>query len=202
MKKMDETVNTGEERSALRRLKLAERDRLAASLRAQKSRLIRENVLRIDRVKQAKHVMIYVDFRSEVETFALFAALRRQNILTSAPLTVVQEHRLQAFLITDPELDLRPGYCRIPEPDPGRAAPVDPAAIDVVLVPGAVFDIHGGRLGYGGGYYDRFLAHDAPQALRVGLAFAMQVVDRVPVLDHDISLHYLVTEKEIRKITG
>lgn len=201
-KKMDETENMGEERSTLRRMKLAERDRLAVSLRTEKSRLIRENVLQIDRIKQAKHVMIYVNFRSEVETFALFAALHRQNILTSAPLTVVKEHRLHAFLINDPDRDLRPGYCRIPEPDPGRAAPVDPAAIDVVLVPGSVFDIHGGRLGYGGGYYDRFLAHDAPQALRVGLAFAMQVVDRVPVLDHDIRLHYLVTEKEIRKITG
>jgi len=199
---MHDRQNTGEERSALRRRKLAEREGLAPSLRAEKSRLIRANVLQIDRVKQAKHVMIYVNFRSEVETFELFAALHRQNILTSAPLTVVKDHRLIACLITDPAQDLRPGYCRIPEPDPGRAAPVDPSGIDVVLVPGSVFDMHGGRLGYGGGYYDRFLAQDAPQALRVGLAFDLQVVDRVPVLDHDVILHYLVTEKAIRKIVG
>jgi len=201
-KKMHNTANTAEERSALRIRKLAERESLAPSLRAEKSGLIRENVLQIDEVKQAKHVMIYVNFRSEVETFALFAALHRLNILTSAPLTVVKEHRLLACLITDPAQDLRSGYCRIPEPDAGRAAPVDPSGIDVVLVPGSVFDLHGGRLGYGGGYYDRFLAHDAPQALRVGLAFDMQVVDRVPVLDHDVRLHYLVTEKGIRKIVG
>ena len=186
----------------MRRRILAARESLAPSLRAEKSRLIRENLLQIDRVRQAKHVMLYVNFRSEVETFALFAAFHRQNILTSVPLTVVKDHRLTACLITDPDQDLRPGYCQIPEPDPRRAAPVDPSGIDVVLMPGAVFDLHGGRLGYGGGYYDRFLAQDAPQALRVGLAFAMQVVDRAPVLDHDVRLHYLVTEKEIRKITG
>ena len=181
---------------------LAERERLVPSLRADKSRLIRENILQIDRVRQAKHVMLYVNFRSEVETFALFAFFRQHNILTSAPLTLVKDHRLTACLITDPAQDLQPGYCRIPEPDPHRTTLVDPAEIDVVLVPGSVFDMHGGRLGYGGGYYDRFLAQDAPQALRVGLAFAMQVVDRVPVLDHDVKLHYLVTEKEIRKIVG
>jgi 5-formyltetrahydrofolate cyclo-ligase len=194
--------NTDEERSSLRRRILAARESLAPALRAEKSRLIRENVLQIDRVRQAKHVMLYVNFRSEVETFALFAALHQRNILTCAPLTVVKDHRLTACLITDPARDLRPGYCRIPEPDAARAPLVDPAAIDVVLLPGSVFDLHGGRLGYGGGYYDRFLAQDAPQALRVGLAFAMQVVDRVPVLDHDERLHYLVTEKEIHKIAG
>jgi len=199
---MPKPGNTDEERRSLRRRILAARESLAPSLRAEKSRLIRENVLQIDRVRQAKHVMLYVNFRSEVETFALFAAFRRQNILTSAPLTMVNDHRLTACLITDPAQDLRPGYCQIPEPDPHRAAPVDPSGIDVVLMPGSVFDLHGGRLGYGGGYYDRFLARDAPQALRVGLAFAMQVVDRVPVLDHDVRLHYLVTEKEIRKIAG
>lgn len=199
---MHETENTGEDRHTLRLRKLAERDRLPASLRMEKSRIIRENVLQIDRVKRAKHVMIYVNFRSEVETFDLFAAFHRENILTSAPLTVVKDHRLIACLITNPAQDLRPGYCQILEPDADRAAPVDPSDIDVVLVPGSVFDVHGGRLGYGGGYYDRFLAHDAPQALRVGLAFTVQVVDRVPVLDHDVRLQYLVTEREIRKIAG
>ncbi|MFZ5769986.1 MAG: 5-formyltetrahydrofolate cyclo-ligase [Thermodesulfobacteriota bacterium] len=197
---MDSAENRDNERRDLRRRILAARENLAPDLRAEQSRLIRENVLQIDRVRQAELVMLYVNFRSEVESFALFSALHRLNILTCAPLTLVSDHRLATFLITDPASQLRPGYCRIPEPDPDRAAPVDPSGIDVVLLPGAVFDPQGGRLGYGGGYYDRFLAQAAPQALRVGLAYAMQVVDRVPVLEHDVKLHYLVTEKGIRKI--
>ena len=194
--------NSDKERSDLRRRILAAREDLDPSRRAEMSRRVRENVLQIEQVKQASEVMLYVNFRSEVETFPLFAALQQQGILTSAPLTLVRDHRLLAYRITDPALDLRPGYCGIPEPDPTQAVPVDPAAIDVVLLPGSVFDRQGGRLGYGGGYYDRFLAREAPRALRIGLAFSMQVVDRVPVLEHDMKLHYLVTEKETVNIVG
>ena len=187
-------------RTALRREKLAERDRLAPEQRAAWSRLIRENIVGLAAVAEAKHVMIYASFRSEVETLSLFGMFREKDIVTSAPLTLVKERRLLPYIITDPGRDLRPGYCGIAEPDAVRLTPVDPTAIDVVLVPGAVFDGNGGRLGYGGGYYDRFLAHDAPRALRIGLAFEMQVIDRVPVLDHDVKMHYLITEQMIRKM--
>lgn len=198
--RMQDTGNRVMERTTLRREKLAERDRLAPEQRAAWSRQIRENVVGLDAVAGARHVMLYVGFRSEVETMPLFDLFLRRDMLVSAPLTLVQEKRLLPYPITDPALDLRPGYCGIAEPDSGRLSPVDPAAIDVVLVPGAVFDGHGGRLGYGGGYYDRFLAHEAPLALRIGLAFEMQVVDRVPVLDHDVKMHYLITEQMIRKM--
>ena len=132
--------NSDKERSDLRRRILAAREDLDPSRRAEMSRRVRENVLQIEQVKQASEVMLYVNFRSEVETFPLFAALQQQGILTSAPLTLVRDHRLLAYRITDPALDLRPGYCGIPEPDPTQAVPVDPAAIDVVLLPGSVFD--------------------------------------------------------------
>ena len=187
-------------RTALRREKLAERDRLAPELRGDMSRQIRENVVSLNAVAGARHVMLYVGFRSEVETLSLFGMFREKDIVTSAPLTLVKERRLLPYIITDPGRDLRPGYCGIAEPDAVRLTPVDPTAIDVVLVPGAVFDGNGGRLGYGGGYYDRFLTHDAPRALRIGLAFEMQVVDRVPVLDHDVKMHFLITEQMIRKM--
>jgi 5-formyltetrahydrofolate cyclo-ligase len=61
-------------------------------------------------------------------------------------------------------------------------------------MPGSVFDLRGGRLGYGGGFYDRFLQTAAPQALRIGLAYDLQVVAAVPLQRHDQQLDYLVTE--------
>lgn len=197
---MQDMGNAAIVRAALRKEKLAARDGLALDLRAEKSRMIRENVVRLEAVALAKHVMLYVSFRSEVETMPLFEMFRRQDIATSVPLTLVNEKRLLSYRIADPYKDLRPGYCGIAEPDAGRLSPVDPSGIDVVLVPGVVFDGFGGRLGYGGGYYDRFLTNDAPRALRIGLAFEIQVIDRVPVLAHDVKVHYLVTEKMIRKI--
>jgi 5-formyltetrahydrofolate cyclo-ligase len=74
---------------------------------------------------------------------------------------------------------------------------VDPASIDTVLIPGSVFDVTGGRLGYGGGFYDRFLSNSAPQATRIGLAFSRQLVDRVPMEPHDQYMDFLVTEEQI-----
>ena len=71
--------------------------------------------------------------------------------------------------------------------------------LDMVLLPGLLFDRAGNRLGYGGGFYDRFLANRAPQALRVGLAFSCQLANaavRLPVEAHDMKLHILITEQE------
>ena len=113
------------------------------------------------------------------------------------PLTLTKEKRLDPYLITDPEQQLVSGYCNIPEPDPKKADLFDAARIDVVILPGSVFDAKGGRLGYGGGYYDRFLTDQAPQALKIGIAYEMQLVDEVPLLPHDQRLDYLVTEKRI-----
>ena len=74
---------------------------------------------------------------------------------------------------------------------------MDPATIDTVLIPGSVFDPSGGRLGYGGGFYDRFLTEAAPRAIRLGVAFELQLVDQVPMEPHDQYMDILVTEQQI-----
>ncbi|KAA0215317.1 MAG: 5-formyltetrahydrofolate cyclo-ligase [Leptolyngbya sp. PLA3] len=69
----------------------------------------------------------------------------------------------------------------------------------VVLVPGVAFDLRGGRLGRGGGFYDRFLARLGPQTIRVGVGFERRVVDRLPVEPWDQSVDVLVTEQAVRR---
>ena len=117
----------------------------------------------------------------------------------SVPLTVPQQSELLAVAITNPAADLSPGYKGIPEPIPSLAdlQRVTPQSIDIAIIPGAVFDRSGYRLGYGGGYYDRFLVKKAPQAYRIGLAFSLQLVNRIPALSHDAPLDMLITEKEV-----
>jgi len=107
------------------------------------------------------------------------------------------ESQLIAYQITDPDKDLLPGYCQIPEPDSGRLPQINPPDIEVIILPGSVFDLSGGRLGYGGGYYDRFISQQAPTAIRVGLAFELQVTTNLPLLAHDQKIHILVTENRI-----
>lgn len=191
------------ERKQLRRAILANRDRLTPDERGQRSMAATANLLALDEIRNAKTIFTYVHFRSEVETLPFIRQCLGRGIRICVPRTLPHDHRLEPILISDPAQDLAPGYCGIPEPRRAFIGPpLDPGSIDVVLAPGSVFDPEGGRLGYGGGYYDRFLAEQASQALRVGLAFELQVVDRVPLLDHDQRLHILVTETRIIRCTG
>jgi 5-formyltetrahydrofolate cyclo-ligase len=124
----------------------------------------------------------------------------KQGIRVAVPLVEASAVSMIPLLIKDPEKDLVPGYYKIPEPDPQKTVRVEASRIDAAVIPGSVFDIHGGRLGYGGGYYDRFLVNEAPQARRIGFAFELQVIDKVPVETHDQPLDILITEKRIVNI--
>ena len=187
-------------RKRLRQEVLAARDRLPAVDRSRKSRMIEDNLWQIDEIARAETLFVYVHFRSEVETLALIRHCIAKGKRVGVPLTDVQHSRLQSFVIHDPDLDLQPGYMRIPEPVRWRCTALEPGTIDTIVLPGSAFDEQGGRLGYGGGYYDRFLANDAPRARRVGIAFEQQIVKKVPLMEHDQRLHILVTEKRIIRI--
>ncbi|MCF6289507.1 MAG: 5-formyltetrahydrofolate cyclo-ligase [Desulfobacterales bacterium] len=194
---MEQGQAMGMGRPELRKRVLTIRDRLPVTERATKSGQIHNRLWQLPAFANAELLCIYVSFRSEVETMGLIRQSLAFGKTVTVPLTVIDPPQLIPYKIDDPDQDLVCGYCGIPEPDPGRTGPVDPGGIEAVLVPGAVFDPLGGRLGYGGGYYDRFLALKAPQAVRIGIAFAAQLVDRVPVLAHDQPLDYLVTEERV-----
>jgi 5-formyltetrahydrofolate cyclo-ligase len=185
------------ERSSLRKQILGRRDQLSKTDRHMKSRAIMHNFLTLPELGQLATLFIYANFRSEVETFELIARCLNQGKRVAVPLVEASTHSMLPLLIKDPENDLVPGYYGIPEPDPKKCPQVEAERIDIAVIPGSVFDVKGGRLGYGGGYYDRFLLNDAPQATRIGFAFELQVVEQVPLLAHDQPLDILVTEKRI-----
>ncbi|MCI5208661.1 MAG: 5-formyltetrahydrofolate cyclo-ligase [Candidatus Electrothrix sp. ATG2] len=118
--------------------------------------------------------------------------------IISVPVTLPKESRLLAVQITDPATQLESGCFGIPEPTAEQIeqARIEPADIDVACVPGSVFDPLGGRLGYGGGYYDRFLTQEAPQARRVGLAYGVQMVEQVLMEPHDQYMDMVITEQQ------
>jgi 5-formyltetrahydrofolate cyclo-ligase len=191
----------GTERQELRRRILTSRDRLSPADRHRQSLATIDRLWQLPRFADIHTYFIYVAFRSEVETLPLIKRLLAAGRQVAVPLTRTSPPHLEGYLLGDPDRDLRPGSFGIPEPDPARLPRVEPAAIEAVILPGAVFDRQGGRLGYGGGYYDRFLA-EAPAALRIGLAFELQVVAAVPLEPHDQLLDYLVTEEEVTRVAG
>jgi 5-formyltetrahydrofolate cyclo-ligase len=186
------------ERQKLRRHFLAERDALSQAERASMSRQIIETLVALPVFQEKSQIFIYCSYRSEVETIPLLHRCLAEGKAVCVPLTVSERAEMRAISITNPATELLPGYKGIPEPLPLLAKRwlVTPQSIEIAVIPGAVFDRAGYRLGYGGGYYDRFLAQAAPQALRIGLAFSSQLVPQIPVLPHDIPMDMLITEKE------
>ena len=88
--------------------------------------------------------------------------------------------------------DLRPGALGVLEPSPEQRIALTPESFDLVIVPGVAFDRFGGRLGYGKGYYDRFL--DQTSAFRLALAFDFQLLETVPTEMHDVPMDGILTE--------
>jgi 5-formyltetrahydrofolate cyclo-ligase len=134
-------------------------------------------------------VALYAAIRNELPADLVAAAAARRGLAVAYP-RVVRGDRVLRFHLASPT-DLRPGTFGIPEPTADRPA----VALDdlaVVVVPALLFDRAGRRLGWGGGYYDTTLP--ATPAVRVGLAFELQLVDELPAAAHDQPVHLIATD--------
>lgn len=184
-------------RSTLRKQLLQERKALSPDVVTGKSKLIMAQALTMKEYLQAETVMTYLDFRNEVQTGALAEHSLAAGKRVVIPVTDIKRHLLLPSRLTNYPGDLQPGHWGILEPKPDCLRPVEPTEIDLIFVPGVAFDLNGYRLGYGGGYYDRFLTRTGPHAVFVGLAFEMQVRQQVYPEAHDVPVHYLITEKRL-----
>jgi 5-formyltetrahydrofolate cyclo-ligase len=186
-------------KDTIRREALARRDRLGEDERARRSAAVRRRFLRVAAVRRARTLFCFASFRTEVDTAGILRWALRRGLVTAVPL-VRGPRDMVAVRITD-MTDLQPGHWDIPEPRPGLPL-VEPGSIDVAVLPGAAFDAQGGRLGYGGGFYDTFLRGLAPGAARIALAFDDQVVGHVPCETHDLRAHLIVTERRVLRCPG
>ena len=180
------------EKQALRERVLAVRDELTADERRTKSDAICRRLVALPEVSGAATVLAFASFRSEVDTRPFVEWCLGHDVTVALP-RVTGRHEMEAFAIADPDADLVAGYREIPEPRAGLES-VGPAALDAVIVPGVVFDLRGGRVGYGGGYYDTYLPRLRRAAPRIAVAFDLQVVDSVPRDIHDLTVDQVITE--------
>jgi 5-formyltetrahydrofolate cyclo-ligase len=159
-------------------------------VRMSTARLVAQRALAVPGVADARAVLAYAATAEELDPAPLVAALRERGARIAYP-RVCGPGSL-ALHWCDDEAALALGYCGVAEPssDAPEAAAED---IDLVLVPGAAFDEACGRLGMGGGHYDRLLSRLTPGALAIGLAFDEQVVTEVPTEAHDVRLDAVIT---------
>lgn len=182
---------------SLRKQILRKRNCLGSSQRSVFSAIITRRLERFPQFVSSSNPLFYVSFKSEVETQRLIQKRLAAGKTVLVPRADTTNHRLVVYRIKDWARDLHPGAYGILEPSGPAVEQVDPSIVDLVLVPGSVFDRRGGRYGYGGGYYDRFLSEDAPGALRIGLAFDLQLLPYIDLEPHDQQLDVIITEKEI-----
>jgi 5-formyltetrahydrofolate cyclo-ligase len=137
-------------------------------------------------------VALYAAKGTEVETTAIDAALRAKGFVVVYP-RVVDADRVLAFHVARADELVMTSRYALREPVATQPS-VAVADIAAFFVPGVAFDREGGRLGWGRGHYDATLAAAKPDALRIGLAFECQVVERVEREAHDAPMHVIVTE--------
>ena len=186
-----------ERKSELRRRTIAERDRLPAHEIRRSSAAASSRLLALPELQRAGTVMFFVTFGSEVNTLSAIQEAISQGKRVAAPRADTRTRGLGPCQIADLDADLAPGAHNIREPRP-HCRPVPLGEIDAVIVPAAVWGEDGYRIGYGGGYYDRFLDR-VPSAVRIGFGFEMQVVPEVPRSDNDLPVDILVTDARVRR---
>lgn len=138
-------------------------------------------------------LMAYIPFRAEVDVSPVIEWCWQRRIAVAVPRAIKEQRLLQLHAISKWD-DLESGAYGIREPFPG-CPPLSKHDISCVIVPGLAFDEQHGRLGYGGGYYDRFFESLAgKQPLKLALAFDIQIVPEAPMDEHDIRVDRIVTE--------
>jgi 5-formyltetrahydrofolate cyclo-ligase len=180
---------------------LKRRGALTRSEVAAMSQKVIERLLGLEEYQKASTIMAYLNFRNEVETTGLVRQAMADGKRVVVPITDLPNRRIiPSLLVRFPE-DVEPGPLHILEPKASALRLCNPALIDLVIVPGVAFDLGGYRLGYGGGFYDRFLPLTKPEAVYVGLSFELQILPRLASKSHDVPVHYVLTEKRMIKTT-
>ena len=159
------------------------------------SQKITEKLLSMNCIKDANTIMLYLDFNNEVKTDQLITKLISLRKTVAAPVTIKDERKLIPFKITNLKDGINIGAYGIREPKKDPSNELNVEDIDILIVPAVAYDKDCYRLGYGGGFYDRYLEKH-PQMERVAIAFSFQMLPEVPTEPTDICPQIIVTEKE------
>ena len=145
--------------------------------------------------RDAQALMLYLSIPQEVDTaeIALHAWAHAKTVL--APKVNWAQRHMLAMRIHSFDDEMVCSAFGIREPADGTVWPVE--EIDLIIVPALAYDRTGGRLGRGGGFYDRFLSGPGVRAVTCGLGFEVQVVDELPTQKHDYPVDMLVTDREV-----
>lgn len=195
MKNDNESIRNILLKKELRKKIQNKRNNLPIRDRKKRIKIIAEKFFNTVYYINSNNILIYYPFRSEIDVTIIIKKVleNKKNII----LPRVHDRKLKLFYVDNLKKQLERGAYGIMEPTTGLCRPAKISDIDLVIVPGVVFDKNLNRLGYGGGFYDRLLPLIPAGVKKIALCFDIQVIDSIPVAEHDIKVDILITDTKI-----
>jgi 5-formyltetrahydrofolate cyclo-ligase len=184
-------------KAEIRKSTLGRRDALSKKTRAQKSKAILGRLSEFANFLEAKIVLFYLSHKSEVDTRPMIRRAFQLEKIVALPMIDQEKGEIVPYKISDLKTDTQPGYRGIPEPIPQRCKQIPVQHINLAIIPGIAFDERGGRIGYGTGFYDRFIPELDVTTRKVALSFECQIVQQIPMEPHDRYTDIIITEDRI-----
>jgi 5-formyltetrahydrofolate cyclo-ligase len=180
------------DKRAIRSRTRALRDAMPAGERERASLAIAGAVLSLPEIGAASTAMVFASFGTELDTTPILAGLAGRGVRLALPRVEGTDLVPVAFAPGDALVQAAFG---MPEPAGGERIGV--GQIDLAVAPGLAFDRSGHRVGYGGGFYDRFFAVARPDLVKAAVCFSVQLVEDVPHGGSDVPVDIVVTEREV-----
>jgi 5-formyltetrahydrofolate cyclo-ligase len=186
-------------KKTIRKEVLNKRDEIPPDIKPIKDSFIRKRLISLPEFIAAKTILFYASFRSEVETLSMIKESIKMGKRIVLPRVDREKHTIVLYEIKDVS-ELTAGYMGIPEPlqTDQRLRSIDD--MDLVIIPGAGFDLSGNRLGYGAGYYDILLRKRKKKIPVIAPAYEEQIVDSIPAEEHDVRVDTIITDKRVIRI--
>ncbi|MDD5435325.1 MAG: 5-formyltetrahydrofolate cyclo-ligase [Nitrospira sp.] len=186
----------------IRREVLKIRDALPLEEKILRSRKICDRLLNLKEFQHAKVVQFFLNTKSEVITEDAVRETINSGKIVVVPVVDKRHGRIFLSRLHDHEKELCLTAHGITEPMPEFHREVQLRDIELMVMPGVAFDVNGHRLGYGAGYYDRLLEDEKSRPYLVALSFELQMVEDIPVGNHDVKMDKIITEERIIDVRG
>lgn len=159
--------------------------------------LIKKNLYSWIFFEKLRYIFCYISFRNEPDTHDIIRKLIAEEKIVAVPKIDLEIKEMRAFLIKEMDRDLEPGHYGIWEPITS-CPEADYSKIDLIIAPGLAFTLKGDRLGYGGGFYDRFIKK-FNEPMVCSLVYERLILNYLPVKKDDMPVDYLITESRAIK---
>ncbi len=184
-------VNTQNQKNILRRDILKRRSELSNKEKELKSRKIFNRLLGLNEIKNSKNICIYVSKSDEVDTICLIEHLISMGKAVYAPKSDKNSNKMTFFRMHS-LTDLKVGAFSVLEPSEKNEKYIYSDKNDICIVPALCFDRQGYRLGYGKGYYDRFLKNF--NGIKIGICFNEFIKEALPIFNTDIAVDMIISD--------